>query len=76
MFLRPNLYNSYEQEIQILPTWTKKTMAAIGILILFLLGACVMCYNLWRTARGDIRTVEVQDSEQPAAAQPALKPAE
>lgn len=37
MFLRPNLYNSYEQEVQILPTWTKKSIAAFGILILFLL---------------------------------------
>ena len=37
MFLRPNLYNSYEQETQILPTWTKKSMALFGIVILFLL---------------------------------------
>jgi len=37
MFLRPNLYTSYEQESQILPTYTKKVMAIIGIIILFLL---------------------------------------
>ena len=37
MFLRPNLYTSYEAETQILPTWTKKVMAVIGIVILFLI---------------------------------------
>ena len=37
MFLRPNLYTSYESESEILPTYTKKVMAAIGILILFLI---------------------------------------
>ena len=37
MFLRPNLYTSYEEETQILPTYTKKVMAAIGIIILFLI---------------------------------------
>ncbi len=37
MFLRPNLYTSYEEEAQILPTWTKKVMALVGILILFLI---------------------------------------
>jgi len=37
MFLRPNLYTSYEEETQILPTYTKKVMALIGILILFLI---------------------------------------
>ena len=37
MFLRPNLYTSYEQETQILPTYTKKVIAAIGILVLLLL---------------------------------------
>ncbi|MGA1556544.1 MAG: branched-chain amino acid ABC transporter permease [Ilumatobacteraceae bacterium] len=37
MFLRPNLYTSYEAETQILPTYTKKVMAAIGILVLLLL---------------------------------------
>ena len=37
MFLRPNMYTSYEQESEILPTYTKKVMAAIGILVLFLL---------------------------------------
>lgn len=37
MFLRPNLYTSYEQETQILPTYTKKVIAAIGILVLLLI---------------------------------------
>lgn len=37
MYLRPNLYTSYEEETQILPSWTKKVMAAIGIAILFLI---------------------------------------
>lgn len=37
MFLRPNLYTSYEEETQILPTFTKKVMAVIGIIILFLI---------------------------------------
>lgn len=37
MFLRPNLYTSYEAETQILPTWTKKVLAAIGIAVLFLI---------------------------------------
>ena len=37
MFLRPNMYTSYEQESQILPTYTKKVLAAIGIIVLFLL---------------------------------------
>lgn len=37
MFRRPNLYTSYEEETQILPTFTKKVMAAIGIIILFLI---------------------------------------
>jgi branched-chain amino acid transport system permease protein len=37
MFLRPNLYTSYEAESEILPTYTKKVMAAIGIAILFLI---------------------------------------
>jgi branched-chain amino acid transport system permease protein len=37
VFLRPNLYTSYEAETQILPTWTKKVMAVIGIAILFLI---------------------------------------
>jgi branched-chain amino acid transport system permease protein len=37
VFLRPNLYTSYEDEAQILPTYTKKVLAAIGIAILFLI---------------------------------------
>jgi branched-chain amino acid transport system permease protein len=37
MFLRPNFYTSYEQEAQMLPTYTKKVLAVIGILILFLI---------------------------------------
>jgi branched-chain amino acid transport system permease protein len=37
MFLRPNLYTSYEAESQLLPTFTKKVAAAIAIAILFLM---------------------------------------
>jgi branched-chain amino acid transport system permease protein len=37
MFLRPNLYTSYESEAQILPTFTKKVIAAIAIIVLFLI---------------------------------------
>ena len=37
MFLRPNLYTSYEQESQILPTYTKKVLAALAILVLLLI---------------------------------------
>lgn len=37
MFLRPNLYTSYEEETQILTTWTKKVLAIMGILLLFLI---------------------------------------
>ena len=37
MFLRPNLYTSYEEEAQILPTYTKKVLAVIAIAILFLI---------------------------------------
>jgi len=37
MFLRPNLYTSYEQETQILPTYTKKVVATIAILLLLLI---------------------------------------
>ena len=37
MFLRPNLYTSYEEETQILPSFTKKVLAAIGIIVLFLI---------------------------------------
>ena len=36
MFLRPNLYTSYEEETQILPTYTKKVLAGIAIIVLFL----------------------------------------
>jgi branched-chain amino acid transport system permease protein len=42
MFLRPNLYTSYEQETQILPTWTKKVFAGLAILTLFL-----MPFEVW-----------------------------
>jgi branched-chain amino acid transport system permease protein len=37
MFLRPNLYTSYEQEAQMLPTYTKKVLAGIAIIVLFLI---------------------------------------
>ena len=37
MFLRPNLYTSYEQETQILPTYTKKVLAILAIAVLFLI---------------------------------------
>ena len=37
MFGRPNLYTSYAQESQILPTGTKKMAAAVGILVMFLM---------------------------------------
>ena len=37
MFGRPNLYTSYEQETQILPTWTQKTTMAIFVAGLFLM---------------------------------------
>jgi branched-chain amino acid transport system permease protein len=37
VFLRPNLYTSYEEEAQILPTYTKKVFAAFGVIVLFLL---------------------------------------
>jgi hypothetical protein len=36
MFLRPNLYTSYESESQMLPTFTKKVIAAIAIVIMSL----------------------------------------
>jgi cytochrome c oxidase cbb3-type subunit 1 len=38
--------------------------------VLFLTGALVMVYNLWRTARGEIRT------EEPLVRAPAVAPAE
>jgi branched-chain amino acid transport system permease protein len=34
MLFRPNLYTSYEQESQVLPTATKKVFAVIGVLLL------------------------------------------
>jgi branched-chain amino acid transport system permease protein len=37
MFLRPNLYTSYAEEAQMLPTYTKKVLAAIAVIVLFLL---------------------------------------
>jgi branched-chain amino acid transport system permease protein len=37
MLMRPNMYTSYEQELQILPTVTKKIAAVIGVAILFLI---------------------------------------
>jgi branched-chain amino acid transport system permease protein len=37
MLFRPNLYTSYEQESQVLPTVTKKVFAAIGVLLLLLI---------------------------------------
>jgi branched-chain amino acid transport system permease protein len=42
MFLRPNLYTSYEQETQILPTFTKKVLAVLAIATLFL-----MPFEIW-----------------------------
>lgn len=43
--------------------------------LLFLAGAFVMAWNLWKTAKGDVRAAEVAD-EAPAMAQPSLAPAE
>ena len=37
MFLRPNLYTSYEAEVQILPTYTKKILSVIAIIVLLLI---------------------------------------
>src|SRR4026207_1646584 len=37
MYRRPNLYTSYESESQMLPTFTKKILAAITVAILFLM---------------------------------------
>ena len=37
MFGRPNLYTSYEQETQMLPTWTQKAAMAIFVVVLFLM---------------------------------------
>ncbi len=41
---------------------------------MFLIGALIMCYNLWRTARGDLRAAEGDVAE--ADARPAAAPAE
>jgi cytochrome c oxidase cbb3-type subunit 1 len=35
---------------------------------LFVLGACIMAYNLWRTARGDVAVREPIETPRPAAA--------
>jgi branched-chain amino acid transport system permease protein len=35
MFRRPNLYTSYEAETQVLPTFTKKIIAAFAVVLLF-----------------------------------------
>jgi cytochrome c oxidase cbb3-type subunit 1 len=35
---------------------------------LFVLGACIMTYNLWRTARGDVAAREPIETPSPAAA--------
>ncbi len=44
---------------------------------LFVIGSFIMVYNLWRTARGDLRDEKVQIStSQPAAGRPAVAPAE
>jgi branched-chain amino acid transport system permease protein len=45
MFLRPNLYTSYEQEAQIFPTWTKKILALVAIVVLFLMPFSVPVIN-------------------------------
>jgi branched-chain amino acid transport system permease protein len=37
MFGRPNLYTSYEQEAQMLPTWTQKVFMVGFVLVLFLM---------------------------------------
>jgi branched-chain amino acid transport system permease protein len=37
MFGRPNLYVSYEQETQIMNTWTKKVLLALFVIVLFLM---------------------------------------
>ena len=36
---------------------------------LFLIGAFIMAYNLWRTARGDIRSAEAPRQAAPVAAE-------
>ena len=42
--------------------------------VLFLTGALIMVYNLWRTARGDVRTEE--DAVRAPAYAPRAAPAE
>ena len=37
MFGRPNLYTSYEQETQMLPTWTQKAAMSTFVVVLFLM---------------------------------------
>lgn len=37
MYRRPKLYTAYEQELQLLPTWTQKGLAGVFILLLFLM---------------------------------------
>jgi branched-chain amino acid transport system permease protein len=37
VFRRPNLFTSYEQEAQMLPTWTQKVAMAIFVIVLFLM---------------------------------------
>ena len=37
MFGRPNLYTAYRQEVQMLPTWTQKTVFGLFIVVLFLM---------------------------------------
>jgi branched-chain amino acid transport system permease protein len=37
MFGRPNMFTSYEQEAQMMPTWTKKAVLGLFVLVLFLM---------------------------------------
>ena len=37
MFGRPNLYTSYASEAKMLPTWTQKVLAALGVAVLLLM---------------------------------------
>jgi branched-chain amino acid transport system permease protein len=37
MFGRPNMFTSYEQEAQMMPTWTKKVVLGLFVLMLFLM---------------------------------------
>ena len=39
--------------------------------LLYLSGAIIMCYNLWRTARGDVQETKKSDVAAPVAAAPA-----